>query len=273
MSNNRYIASSLQNQDLERMRFSQNLRRNPADYSAYVNQRVNEMTGEVFNRKRTAFQKAQIDLGRYMDMDHNANFYKIRTGDVDRLSDVIANGNSNAQQTLSHDKDMTKRQFEINEWYNYNKLEFLFFLQLFFIATLTMVVIVYMQKTGTMSNALSGLLTAILMVIIVVTGVYRYFYTKRTRDTRLWHRRYFGSAAAPKPAAKCDPSGEVKIDLNSVFPKELTECADDAAGRFGKWQETLENEITNFETKGMTPDRISGGTSLGGMLCENLNQD
>lgn len=60
-------------QDLERMKFAQDLRKTPDDYSSYVNTRVDQMTDEIFNRKRVAFQKAQIDLGRYMDMDHNAN--------------------------------------------------------------------------------------------------------------------------------------------------------------------------------------------------------
>ena len=133
-------------QDLERMKFAQDLRANPSDYNAYVNTRVDELTTEIFNRKRTAFQKAHIDLGRYMDMDHNANYYKARSGDVDRLTSVLAENNARVAQTLERDRDLSRRQFEINEWYNYNKLETLFFLQVFFMASLAMAIVVFLQK-------------------------------------------------------------------------------------------------------------------------------
>ena len=263
----------METQDAERARYAQEIRKRPAEYSALMNRRVDEMSNEVFNRKRTAFQKAQIDLGRYMDMDHNNNFYKMRNADVDRLTNAMGANNSEVKNRLMHDKDMTKRQFEINEWYNYNKLETLFFLQVFFIAMLTMVVIIYCQKNSIITTNLAALLTFLVGFIVVALGVYRYYYTRRTRDNRLWHRRYFGPATAPKPAAKCDKDGNLAFDVNDLIPASVTQCADDAAGRFNSWQENLESEITAFQTAGTTPSRISGsGQSLGGTVCDNLNQ-
>ena len=266
-SENPFIGPTLVLQDLERLKFSQNLRQNPAEYSAYVNQRINEMTDEVFNRKRTAFQKAHIDLGRYMDMDHNANFYKIRASDVDRLTSAIQQSNNSLQQKVDYDRDISKRQFEINEWYNYNKLEFLFFLQLFFIATLAMVVIIYLQKTAAVTNQMAGLLTGLLILIVGGTGIYRYRYTKRTRDPRLWHRRDFGRATEPTPAAKCDPSGKVVVDLNSVLSKQFTQCADEQSVRFNNWQTTLSKEIEDYQQTGATPARLTGDKTLLGQVC------
>jgi hypothetical protein len=271
-NSNPYIPMASTFQDLERLKFAQNLRSNPAEYSAYVNERVNTLSDEVFNHKRVAFQKAQIDLGRYMDMDHNANFYKIRSDDVNRLSGAMDINNARIQQSLEHDKVMTKRQFEINEWYNYNKLETLFFLQVFFISALLLAIIVFLQKNSLVSNAMSALLTGALCFVVAVTGLYRYYYTQHTRDTRLWNRRYFGSAAAPNPVAKCAGGGDMEIDINKLIPKEFTQCADDAAIRFSGWQDNLEKEMLAFDETGATPSRISGDKSLGGLICENLNQ-
>lgn len=237
-------------QELERLKFAQNLRKNPSDYAAYVNQRVDEMSEEVFAQKRAAFQKAQIDLGRYMDMDHNANFYKSRNADVDRLTSRIEENNNRLNQGIAADKDITKRQFEINEWANYNKLETLFFLQLFFIAALTGAIVVFLEKNAIITSTLAGLLYIALAIIAAGTGLYRYYYTSRTRDPRLWHRRYFGSAAPPKPAAQCDKSGNIIFDVNSVIPKAATQCADDATQRFDRWQENLQKEIMNYQTSG-----------------------
>lgn len=257
-------------QDLERMQFAQNLRRNPSDYSAYVNSRVDQLSNEVFNRKRAAFQKAHIDLARYMDMDHNANYYKARAGDVDRLTDSMASNNARIAQGLLRDKDVSRRQFEINEWFNANKLETLFFLQVFFISSLAMTVIIYLQKNSAITNALASLLVGILLFIVVGLGLYRYFYTTRTRDQRLWHRRYFGSADKPKPASKCSNGGGMEFDINSIVPEDLTQCADEASQNFDKWQSSLEKEMLAYQTTGATPSSITGNTSLAGKICKNL---
>lgn len=273
MGDNVYAPIANMYQDLERMKFAQDLRKNPGDYSSYVNTRVDQMTDEIFNRKRVAFQKAQIDLGRYMDMDHNANFYKARSADVDQLTDKIGANNKRIEAELIHDKDLSKRQFEINEWSNYNKLETLFFLQVFFLASLCMAIIIYLQKTSMIAGGMAALLTSALVGIVAIVGIYRYYYTNRTRDTRLWHRRVFGSAKAASPPAKCNPDGTLEFDLNSIIPKAVTQCADDAAGRFESWQKSLQGEMASFQETGATPTRLSGsGQSLSGLVCGNLNQ-
>ncbi len=250
---NEYIPPTLLFQELERMKFAQNLRKNPGEYNAYVKQRVDQMSGEVLKRKQTAFQKAQIDLGRYMDMDHNANFYKSRTADVDRLLAGIESNNTRLSQSVKYDKDITRRQFEINEWYNYNKLETLFFLQLFFISALTGAIVIYLQKNALITQQFASLLYIALAVIVAATGLYRYFYTTRTRDPRLWHRRYFGDATPPKAPVQCDKSGNLIFDVNDVIPKSATQCADDASGRFEKWQKNLQDEILKYQTTGASP--------------------
>jgi hypothetical protein len=255
-------------QDLERLKFTQDLRQNPAEYQAYVNTRIDTLSNEIFDRKRNAFQKAHIDLARYMDMDHNANFYKVRSADVDRLTSSITANNERVAQTLARDKDISRRQFEINEWYNYNKLETLFFLQVFFIAALAMAIVVFLQKNMTITNSLAGLLTLLIVVGVAGLGLYRYFYTTRTRDPRLWHRRYFNTAKPPKAPVQCDNNGNIDVDINTLIPKEVTQCADEVTGRFSKWQESLQKEIAAYQTTGATPSRIVGSSEGG--ICANL---
>jgi hypothetical protein len=276
---NEYIPRALENQDLERMKFAQNLRKNPDDYNKYVQSRIDNISGEIFNRKRTAFQKAHIDLARYMDMDHNANFYKSRSSDVDRLTNDIAVNNERIMQELQRDKDVSKRQFEINEWYNYNKLETLFFLQLFFISTLCMVVIFYYQKTGAITNQIAALLTSVLGAIVVITGIYRWRYTKRDRDPRLWHRRDFGTIG-PVQDNKCGTDQDYTFDLNKILPEAATQCADqivmDVVNRtgvindkFNSWQDGLTSEIADYQKGSARPKSLG----LGKAICDALATD
>lgn len=274
MPDNQYISQAMAYQDLERLQFSRNLRANPEDYSAYVQERVDNLSDEIYNRKRAAFQKAHIDLARYMDLDHNANFYKARAGDVDRLTDSIAANNDSVKQKLERDAAVSRRQFEINEWYNQNKLETLFFLQLFFIVSMLMAVVVYFQKQGKLSVQLAGMITILLCAIVGITGVYRYYYTNRVRDPRLWNRRYFEKTTGPMPAPKCAGGGTVAADIASLIPgaAEAAKCATQATQNFDKWQSQLEGSLAAYQESGKPPASLFGKAgSAGGAICDALN--
>jgi hypothetical protein len=258
-SSNPYISSTIENQEMERFIFSKNLRKNPAEYSAYVNDRINAMTQEVSSTKDNAFKKAQIDLSRYMDMDHNANFYRVRNNDVERLTHSIAKNNEVATEGAIADKQNSKRQFEINEWYNNNKLETLFFLQMFFVASLLMIIIVSVQKRGFITGPMAAVLSAIIAVIVGIVGVWRYMFTEQARDPRLWNRRKFGYVGPP-PASKApdcpvDPTKTPEDDtfINNVGAS-LGACANNygtnAKANVKKLGSAVNSEVTNFATTG-----------------------
>jgi len=230
-TSNPFIPATIQMQELERLQFSQNLRKNPAEYSAYVNQRIGSMTKEIADTKDNAFRKAQIDLSRYMDMDHNSKFYSVRNKDVNRLMDSIAKKNAAVVEGVTIDKQNSKRQFEINEWYNNNKLETLFFLQMFFVASLIMIILVSLQKRGTIGGPLAATLSGIIAVAVGFVGLYRYYYTEATRDTRLWNRRRFGTTTAPPPAAPDCPR-DVE-DEDDTYMNDIAQGVGACASVFG----------------------------------------
>jgi hypothetical protein len=221
------IAAVVQNQQLERLNFASGLRQDPAGYSAYQQQRIGQIVNDITGRKQSAFQKAQIDLGRYMDMHHNVNFYKTRSTDIDTITGAMLQNNNNLMGNIVHDKDLSKRQFEINEWYNYNKLETLFYLQLVFMCSMAASIVMYLTKRGTVSVGVAVIIYSLLALTVVVVGGYRYFFTENTRDVKLWHRRYFASTPpAPTPAKGCDS------DFNKSYCDEL-EDAFAAADKLG----------------------------------------
>jgi hypothetical protein len=279
MADNQYIPQAMAYQDLERLQFSKNLRANPGDYSAYVNERVEKLTDEIYNRKRAAFQKAHIDLARYMDLDHNANFYKERAGDVDRLTDAMSANNKSIEQKLIRDNAVSRRQFEINEWYNQNKLETLFFLQVFFIVSMLMACVIYLQKTGVLTTQTASLITILLCLIVAALGVYRYYYTRRIRDARLWHRRYFPKGKTPKAPPACPGGSNTLTNLQELIPEGVAKCAAQAAGNLGnaesnfeKWQDELQKNMADYQTSGKPPKSLFGKAgSLGGLVCDGLD--
>ena len=234
---NPYQSWALTFGDLAQSQFATNLKKNPSDYAQLASSHVDTMVNESYNRKRTTFQKAHIDLARYMDMEHNSDFYKARSGDVDRLTDAIGANNNRIQQELARDKDISRRQFEINDWYNYNKLETLFFLQLFFMASLVMAIVIFLQKNGTLTTQLASLITLIVVGGLIITGVYRWKYTNTWRDGRLWHRRVFPKEEAPPEASTCGKDTEVTVVLGNKCTADLTDKVSGMMDEMAAFQE------------------------------------
>jgi hypothetical protein len=202
---NPWIGLTQQFQEIEKIRFSYDLRKNPDDFNRYVSERVDRITNETLDKKRAAFQKAHTDLGRYMDMDHNANFYKLRNQDLIGLQEQMVQKSRAAVSGLKYDKDLTRRQVEINQWYFEDKLETLFFLQMFFMVMLSESIVVYLQKNGFITMPFAAFLTAILFSIVTAVGLYRWRYTADMRDQRFWHKRNFRDKQTVCDNGSCDP--------------------------------------------------------------------
>jgi hypothetical protein len=219
----------------------------------YVNARMTEIGEEAANRKQNTFTKTFTDFQRTVDMDHQAVYSGVRNANLKNVASYIKDHNNSVRTTVNHDKDMSKRQFEINEYYYNNKLDTLFFLQVFLISTLTMAIILYMNKKGYLTTPMTGLLTLLLTVIVVIVGVTRYFYTTRTRDRRLWHKRYFQTEGEPKPdLLSCPVSGPTSgptaypiLNLNAILDENTTQCYADMKKTLNEWNDALAQEAEN----------------------------
>jgi hypothetical protein len=221
--------------------------------AAYVQARIAEIGNEATDRKQNVFTKTFVDFQRTVDMDHQAVYSGIRNANLKNVADYIKDHNSATRNYVQHDKDLSKRQFEINEYYYNNKLDTLFFLQVLLISTLAMAIIIYMNKKGILTTPMSGILTLLLTVIVVIVGVTRYFYTTRTRDRRLWHKRYFQTEGEPKPdLLSCPTTGPTAgptaypiLNLNAVLDESTTQCYADMKDTLDGWNDTLTQEVKN----------------------------
>jgi hypothetical protein len=262
MNSTQLINQVISAQAMERLGFSETLRRNPGEYADYLSQRVGEITDSVLTQKSAAFQKAHVDLGRYMDMEHNANFYQVRNNDVDKLTQGVKTFNESMRGTKDFEKDITKRQFEINEWQNYNKLETLFFLQVFFIAVLAAAIVGYLQKNLFITSSFAGLLLAILVIGVAALGIYRYLYTASTRDTQLWHRRYFKTPEnGGAPPVSCDSSGNLVVDSSQVLSAipAVQQCATSISVRASQLSGQISQDMLNYQAQGTVKGSLLGG--------------
>ena len=136
----------------------------------------------------------------------------------------------------------SRRQFEINEWYNYDKLETLFFLQIVFMASLSVAIVMFWTKKGLITVGLAGILYGILGLLVAGVGLYKYYYTAGARDVKLWHRRRFNSTPGAPPATPV-------CDNGLPFQKQIDDAmslAMDGAITAGKCANTLNQGLDNI---------------------------
>ena len=239
-------------QELAAIGYSQDIQSDPASYQAYVKQNVDKLMNETLQRKRDAFQKSFVDTGRYMDMDHNAQLYKTRSSDVDKLEKVISDVNTKYEAGIDSDKKLTRRQFEINEWAYHNKLETLFLLQLLFISVLILVVFLFLSKSGYISNMVAGSLSILLFLAVAYVGYVRWSYTNSTRDNHMWSRRTFpkedGKGNSSNNNGHCDAQGNYVIDLKNLIPDVITQNAESIRNKMQGVFSDLDAQAMAYQT-------------------------
>lgn len=188
-------------QDIEKVQYLQTLQSDPAQYAAYVGEKSQQILGEVTDAKRAAFLKASGDMARMIDMDHNSLAALNRSEDLTGMQDHIISEQSKLYGSANNNRDLTKRQVEINNWYYENKRETLFVLQLLLLVMLAAVVVLALQTYGWVNEQAASWTLSVLFLVGVGTWAYRWYYTTYVRDPRYWSRRSFGADKNMEPSS------------------------------------------------------------------------
>ncbi len=234
----------------------------------FITDAKNYFVSEQLARKSNAMEAVRGSAQRVFDADRNSSIALIRSQNLLNAQTFVSTYNNSIEKNLDYDNDVTRRQFEINEYHYHNKLDTLFFLQLFFITVLVMAILIYFNRKGTLTTQMTGILTAILAVILILVGVSRYFYTQRVRDRRLWHRRYFQKEKplpAEAPSACPGPSAGVQINLNDLFESDTIQCAADTKKNVKSWFDAQATEAANQMLSGDMASSIfkTSGVNVG----------
>lgn len=198
------VNASMALDDIEKIEFKSELMGDPVKAQQYSAERQNKQADETLQIKRGNFQKAFYDMGRYMDMDHHARYYDVRNTDLNRAQNNIVQIAEANTSSLKYDMDNTKRQFLVNEWYAQNKLESLFFLQVAFLAMVSAMIVIMLGKMNVFPWIFGKYVVFIIASAAAILAVYRFNYTRYTRDVRYWNKRKFSdSPGALKAGDAC----------------------------------------------------------------------
>jgi hypothetical protein len=178
-------------QDLEKVQFLQSLQSDPAKYAAYVNEKTGRIMSETVDTKRASFSKMSADMARMMDMDHNSIAALTRTNELISTEDMIFTEQEKQKNSRIYNKDLTRRQVEINNWYYENKRETLFLLQFVLLTVLSIVIVLYMSHAGWLTQDAADYVMWFIIIVSAGLWLYRWYYTNYIRDPRYWNRRRF----------------------------------------------------------------------------------
>jgi len=178
-------------QDLEKVQFLQSLQADPAKYAAYVGEKTDRIMSETVDTKRASFAKMSADMARMMDMDHNSIAALTRTNELIETEDMIITEQEIQKNSRIYNKDLTRRQVEINNWYYENKRETLFLLQFVLLVVLSVVVVLYVAHVGWMTQQAADYVMGFIIVVGAGLWIYRWYYTNYIRDPRYWNSRKF----------------------------------------------------------------------------------
>jgi hypothetical protein len=198
------VNASMALDDIEKIEFKAELLNDPTRAQQYTADRISKQLGETIQIKRGNFQKGVYDMGRYMDMDHHARYYDTRNSDLNNAQQNVISIVSANNSSMTFDTDNTRRQFLVNEYYAQNKLESLFFLQVAFLAMITSLIVITLGKMGLVPWIFGKYIVFIIASAAAILALYRFNYTRYTRDVRYWNKRKFSdSPGALKAAELC----------------------------------------------------------------------
>ena len=150
----------------------------------------------VINTAVTEKEVIMTDIFNNLESSSNAYkngaFYKQRNDELAQLQDAVVARTNAEKDAYDQDSHNAKRQFQVNEWSAYNKLDTLFVTQLLFISLVFLAPLVYLKTRFLIpSNVFYGILL-IIVLIFVFTVAWRVQYTDKSRSNLFWHRRRFG---------------------------------------------------------------------------------
>jgi hypothetical protein len=183
------LTSSLQ--DAELTTALTEMQNNPAALQTYLQRAQDKLYNNVTQQKDDTFQKVYGDLERASTTERAVYHYYKRNSDLNTLQKSVFDNQKSSADAVIHDRDLAKRQYEINQWTASNKKETLFVYSQMFIILCTFVILGYVWMKGILSTSVVMILSLIILLIVIFTIVNRSQYTDFLRDKRYWNRRLF----------------------------------------------------------------------------------
>ena len=169
--------------------------------SDFTASNINDAITSVRNVKQQQFSNMADQVTGADNSITSAAYYLARTSDLKNMTDDIDDVASRQLNALDINSNLVERQYEINEWANFNKLDTLYFMQVLFICLSFLSFILFLKSNNYISHYLFTLLSFLAAFVAIFSLITRARYTNVVRDSRYWHKARFPSQPDPFPVA------------------------------------------------------------------------
>jgi len=192
-------------QDIEFSQAVQNLSQNPQALQLYLQQAQDKLYKDVIAQKDNSIQRAYGSLSNAAEANEAVISSWQRTKDTDQIQGKLLDEIAADANGVIHDRDLAKRQTEINEWSYGNKRDTLFVYQALFIGLCLSVLLTFLWSRFIIGTGFYSALIFLIAIVFTLIVVDRAQYTNYLRDKRYWNRRIFREEAGKAiPIPSCD---------------------------------------------------------------------
>lgn len=199
-------------QDIELSRALSDFKDNPQALQAFLQQSQAKLYNDITTAKDESIQKVYGDLNRASDTGNAIYYYYKRNSDLDKLQAQVFDSQKGRADAVIHDRDLAKRQYEINQWSSSNKMDSLFIYSQLFIILCTVSLLVFVGYNGILPPIAILIISLIVIIIFIFTIVNRSQYTNFLRDGRFWNRRKFPVYNAVPTPNICDTNISASVE-------------------------------------------------------------
>lgn len=183
---------------------------------------INNTTNNIYSQFDLTYNNAYDKLKTSTIANEQSYNFGTRTNDLINIQGDILDSVKNQVNMHEQNNLLAKRQYEINEWANSDKLDTLFVFQFVFLSLMFMALLGYLWKKDILPSGFLYFIGFVVLVINIMVIVMRSKYTRLLRNTRYWNKRKFNQyEVTPTTVPTCEEIGNA---INN-FGTDLTSQA------------------------------------------------
>ena len=229
----RIIKSAKVYQDIELATAVSELKKNPAQLQAFLQNQQNSVYTDIVTQKDNSFQKVYGDLTRAGKVQESVLMYDKRNKELIDIQEQVYGNQKNSADAVMEDQSMARRKHEMNEWTVGNKNDTLFVFSSLFIMLSGLLLITVLWRMSMLSASLWVGLGAPMILIFVLIVINRSQYTDVLRNKRYWNKQIFEGKYGKVPLPLCPQLGDdisnMASSLQSSIQKGMTDAAQGVA--------------------------------------------
>lgn len=194
---------------------------NQTDVTKLLQQQQESVYNDVISQKNSTLSKLYGDLEVATSAHESTLMHRIRNKELIDLNTDLLKTTENNKNNMINDRNLSSRKYEMNEWTVNNKKDTLFIFSMLFVVLSGLLLTTGLWKLHVISTSFWLLLSIPMILIFILTVIYRSQYTNIYRNKRYWNKKKFEGKHATLPIPTCDNISSALNQVQNEVQKEV----------------------------------------------------